>query len=488
MQFLALWRSLMSLVERSSAVMTKPQERSEESNSASTCRRIWQFPRNWLRAAARPDPRLRMLHHEPGSALTDAALSKPFLPATREDRRLPQFVLNFSVSPMDGPFQKEEAGSFARPITSPSEKVPFMKQSPRNRHSGFTLIELLVVIAIIAILIALLLPAVQAAREAARRTQCKNNLKQLGLALHNYHDVFGTFVYMKGGTLGYGAASRLDGNYNRRSGIISLMPYMEQANLYEQIEAGDTVLGIPRGGPAPWNGWNGWNQRLSLLRCPTDPGVDRPRGVNNYAFSRGDYIGVNAGTGRDSQDGNGLFAFRQTYQIRDITDGTSNTVAMSERVIASFGIGGKPYATLQEGMLTNTPLITTSPGACLAAAAAISAGGTYTTWSAVKGKFSSIYCDGQPENVGFNTVLPPNAPSCTNDGNGNADSAVSVLSASSYHTGGVQVLLADGSCRFVSENIDTGDTGVATTLGAPSPYGVWGALGTRSGREVLSDW
>lgn len=363
-----------------------------------------------------------------------------------------------------------------------------MPRTARPRQRGFTLIELLVVIAIIAILIALLLPAVQQAREAARRTQCKNNLKQLGLALHNYHDVYNSFTYLKGGTRGYGNPNRLDGNYDRRSGIVSLFPYLEATALYQQIEAGDMSIGVHPGGPAPWNGWNGWNQRLTSLRCPTDPGAERPRGENNYAFSIGDFIGVDANTGRNTVDGNGLFGWRRTYRMRDVVDGTSNTIAMSERVIAAFGIGGKPSPTLQEGTLTNVASIVTNPGSCLAAAAMVSDGTRYTNWSAVKGKFSSIYCDGQPENVAFHTVLPPNSPSCTNDGNGNSDSAVALLSASSFHVGGAQVLLADGSVRFVSENIDSGNTGVATAPGAASPYGVWGALGTRNGREVVGEW
>ena len=366
-----------------------------------------------------------------------------------------------------------------------------IRRTTQQRCSGFTLVELLVVIAIIGILVALLLPAIQAAREAARRTQCNNNLKQLGVALHNYHDVNRSFVYMKGGTNGYGNASRLDGNYNRRSGMISLFPYLEQKALYESIEAGDpsTTPPVPPGGAGPWSGWTGYNQNIAGLRCPTDPGLAAsvaPKGVCNYAFSRGDYIGVNAGTGRDATDSNGLFALNRTYGFRDVTDGTSTTVAFSEKVQASFGINGRAYPMVQEGYLTSVAGITTSPGACLAAAVAIINGTQYQTWSAVKGKFSSIYCDGQPEIVGFNTVLAPNAPSCTNNNNGNADSDVSLQAAGSYHPGGALCVMADGAVVFITNSIDTGNLGVATTLGAASPYGVWGALGTRAGAEAVS--
>ena len=109
----------------------------------------------------------------------------------------------------------------------------------RRFAAGFTLVELLVVIAIIGILVALLLPAVQAAREAARRTECNNNLKQLGLALHNYHDTHKAFVYRKGGTTG---GTTAQSNQGRRSGFISLLPFMEQTPMYEQINAGDAAI------------------------------------------------------------------------------------------------------------------------------------------------------------------------------------------------------------------------------------------------------
>src|SRR5689334_1387321 len=165
------------------------------------------------------------------------------------------------------------------------------------RKRGFTLIELLVVIAIIGVLVSLLLPAVQQAREAARRTQCKNNLKQLGLALHNYHDVFNNFVYRKGGTQGAGNTLRNDGNYVRLSGMVPLLPYIEQTAVINMIQAGDpnntTGWGaVPAGGAAPWSGWPVWTRlgQIPSFLCPSDPGVPTARGNNNYAFNAGDYI------------------------------------------------------------------------------------------------------------------------------------------------------------------------------------------------------
>ncbi len=370
------------------------------------------------------------------------------------------------------------------------------------KRRGFTLIELLVVIAIIAILIALLLPAVQQAREAARRTQCKNNLKQLGLALHNYHDVFNSFVYMKGGTRGNNATTRHDGNYNRRSGMISLLPYLEQAPLYARIEGGDPsgsgVGGnpVPPGGAAPWSGWTFYFLQVPSLRCPTDPGIQTARGTCNYAFSRGDSYaypqpGSNPPSNLNATQSSGLFCRDTCYGVRDCTDGTSNTIAFGERVQANFGYpNGRPNATVQEGTLTSVAGITTTgPGACIAAATPITANKRYTDTSLVKGKFSSIWQDGQPENVSFTTVIAPNGFSCTSDNNNNADSAFSILSASSYHTGGAQILLADGSVRFISENIDTGNMGaVVSTVNGRSPYGVWGALGTKGGGEVVGEF
>ncbi len=240
---------------------------------------------------------------------------------------------------------------------------------------------------------------------------------------------------------------------------------------------------------------DGWFYQIPAFRCPTDPGIQTARGTCNYAFSRGDSFaytqpGSNPANNRDATQTSGLFCLNTCYGVRDCTDGTSNTIAFAEKVQASFGINGRPTPTVQEGMLTNVAGITsTGPGACIAAATAITANKRYTTWSAVKGKFSAFWQDGQPENVAFNTVIAPNSFSCTNDANGNSDSAYSILTASSYHTGGVQVVLADGSVRFISENIDTGNMGaVVSTVNGLSPYGVWGALGTKAGGEVVGEF
>jgi prepilin-type N-terminal cleavage/methylation domain-containing protein/prepilin-type processing-associated H-X9-DG protein len=358
-----------------------------------------------------------------------------------------------------------------------------------RRRNAFTLIELLVVIAVISILVALLLPAVQQAREAARRAQCRNNLKQLGIALHNYHDVHKKFPYRKGGTTNLRGelGDRQQANFDRLSGMIALMPHLDQTPYFQRIQAGDPANGVAPGGPAPWSLWPGYFNRLPVLNCPTDPDIRNIRGISNYAFSMGDLVSRVAN--RDTRNVNGMFGGQgHCYSFPEITDGSSNTMAFSERVASGFDPGDKERPTIQEGVILRVSAIMTNPGACLAEAALLSSGGIYTDWTRVKGRFSNIWYDGQPENVAFLSVIGPNGPSCISDGNQNADGAVNLMTASSYHTGGVLVLFCDGSVQFMSDNIDTGNLATVTSLGAPSPYGVWGAMGTRAGGEVLRDF
>jgi prepilin-type N-terminal cleavage/methylation domain-containing protein len=224
--------------------------------------------------------------------------------------------------------------------------------SPNRRTSsskrGFTLIELLVVIAIIAILIALLLPAVQQAREAARRSQCRNNLKQLGLAMHNYHDVHNMFVMKSGGT-DNGVSEQT--NRNRRSGMVGLLPYLDQAPLYQQIEGGSPPEPLP-GGPCGWCSWGPWNVILPVMLCPSDSRQVVHR-HHNYMFSVGDQM---RNMNSNFWAARGVFGGRhRCIGIHEITDGTSNTVMLGERRRADFGIGGHPQPHKPKG-LPPTPI------------------------------------------------------------------------------------------------------------------------------------
>ena len=316
-----------------------------------------------------------------------------------------------------------------------------MKNMGNEKRRGFTLIELLVVIAIIAILIALLLPAVQQAREAARRSTCKNNLKQIGLALHNYHDVFGMFVLRRGGTNGSDSATS---NRARLSGFVGMLPYMDQAPLFNKISAGDSTHSPF--GPCAWCGWGVWNVTLPILRCPSDGRNKQTIRTNNYVFCLGD-----SATSINGTSSRGLFPYRSGTRIRDITDGTSNTIAMSEHVRANYGPAtSNANRSRVEGIaMGQSPR--TNPGSCMS----LASGAGWVSGTSVKGKHGTSLWDGQAERCAFTTVLPPNAPSCAEGTNVNADSTHAALAPSSLHVGGVHVLMADGAVRFISENLDS---------------------------------
>ncbi|WP_166831499.1 DUF1559 domain-containing protein [Thalassoroseus pseudoceratinae] len=332
----------------------------------------------------------------------------------------------------------------------------------KTQSRGFTLIELLVVIAIIAILIALLLPAVQQAREAARRTQCKNNLKNLGLALHNYHDVNNAFPARQGGTgSNSGGAQR-----GRISGLVQLAPFYEQQNLYDQVQNANN---------APWSNTSYWTVELDILMCPSDGGDVSPhggtRGLNNYVFCGGDAL-LDSDNGGNPIASRGLFGVWTTYGFRDMTDGSSNTIAMSERL--------RPDASNRLGMVSTAGGST--PINCRAQFANNTLNSPYTSDTSPGYRWG----DGAAFFAGFNTIMPPNTASCFSSGADHWQPAF--YTASSAHPGGVHVLMGDGATRFVSENIDTGDQSVAPpspTAGGASPYGVWGGMGTRAAGEVV---
>lgn len=331
----------------------------------------------------------------------------------------------------------------------------------RKAATGFTLVELLVVIAIIGILIALLLPAVQAAREAARRSQCSNNLKQMGLALHNYHDTFKVLPPRQGGPLWSGNNALPP----RFSTFVSLLPFFEQGSRYDQIIAGMFHC---------WhsNANSGYVGQIPPLICPSDglfspTGTDRSAAYSplNYGLSMGDNFNINFDATRMDQNIRGLFGYLTSTKFSDIRDGLSNTLAMAEFVIAPEG------SELGRAVSTST----TSPLNCRATLV----GKTYVSGTLI----AQFRChgqrwqDGRPGYCAITTILPPNSATCS------SQSSSGIYSASSYHPGGAHGLMGDGSVHFIAETIDTGNLSLAPATSGNSPYGAWGALGSKQGGE-----
>jgi len=329
----------------------------------------------------------------------------------------------------------------------------------RMKSRGFTLIELLVVIAIIAILVALLLPAVQQAREAARRTQCKNNLKQLGIALHNYHDTFNCFPPAHIRTQSAIPANNVLTGWRGFSLHSMLLPYIEQTALY-------TTLDFNSYFDAPQN-TVGRRQRLPAFLCPSDtPMSTAETGNNSYPGS----MGTNLGQYVNQAFRNGVFRFDVVTRMRDINDGTSNSVALGEQLMGDNNGAAYRAGDVVRGIAFNGNAQRPTQAEVDAYGVACQAGiGNHHSHG---GRDWAI---GMPAQTLFNTVAVPNwrYPTCqTCVGCGWMDSQ-GFFPARSRHTGGVQICLADGSVRFVSENVD---------------LNVWQNVGSINGGEVTGDY
>ncbi len=296
-----------------------------------------------------------------------------------------------------------------------------LRTSPPGKRSGFTLIELLVVIAIIAILIALLLPAVQQAREAARRSTCKNNMKQLGLALHNYHDTHRTFPP---GSIAASPSFSFSGTTwcsapltnARAPWTVMVLPYMDEAPRYNTFDF-ESTFPTSSNVPGSTTNFNAFKRGLNKFQCPSDS--NSGSGVNNL-----NYFGVQGGGPTpvcSNQSGgrvfyiNGMLHLNSNVRVRDVTDGTTNTFLLAE---SKYGLNPKSRGDgIHAGWASGTKLD--------------SYGNPYTMVAA------ELQINSIPGHAGKQDTI-------------NQFSRL----FGSFHVGGCHVTLGDGSVRFISENMD----------------------------------
>lgn len=338
-----------------------------------------------------------------------------------------------------------------------------------KRRNGFTLIELLVVIAIIAILIALLLPAVQQAREAARRTQCKNNLKQLGLALHNYESTYTCFP------MSSVIVRRPDGSINTSfvGPYLRLLPYVEQGNVANAVDMNSAYGSLANAVAV--------GRKMELFLCPSDPNNQQKShpeygdiAGTSYGFCMGDwYVFLSPDAGPQNRS---AFGPNMCRRFRDVTDGTSSTVFISE--VKAY----TPYIRDCGGLVNiadpiNVPPTTADP--LTVAPEYGSAGCQFKTDG------HSEWAEMAVHHVGFTTAWTPNKMTPGGPGMAYPDvdltsrrerlggPTFAAITSRSHHTGGVQSLLGDGSVRFVSSNIEGT---------------IWRALGTIGNGEVVAEF
>jgi prepilin-type N-terminal cleavage/methylation domain-containing protein/prepilin-type processing-associated H-X9-DG protein len=373
-------------------------------------------------------------------------------------------------------------------------------------RSGFTLIELLVVIAIIAVLIALLLPAVQSAREAARRAQCVNNLKQIGLAMHNYHSSNNKFPQGKSQSSAYVAYAYA--GWTEWSAQAEMLGYMEGGTIYNAINF-DFCGGY---GDGQNINATAWTTIVPAFLCPSDPnagsghpgsGTGTPN-TNSYRGSVGTTSapwGSNGGFAWSPGYGDcqpapfpalgappgcspfstGMFVYWNCYGIADCTDGSSNTVAFSESLVADAqtpspgkrfygvtGVTGEAAWDIYDASLLSDANLATGIQACTLAYKSLPLNGSQAT--------GCRWGWGATTQTLFHTIVTPNskdAPwnACRSSCGGCGDDDSSYSNAQSNHPGGVNVLMTDGSVKFIKDSINRR---------------TWMALGTKAGGEVIS--
>ena len=369
----------------------------------------------------------------------------------------------------------------AKPMShEPPPRMP--EDRPSSAKAAFTLVELLAVIAIIGTLIGLLLPAVQSARESARLSACANNFKQLAIGMHNYHDAKNALPYGHGK---HGTAPWTDPAGWIWNGMLYTFPFIEEAQTYNSLNVSGNSGNI-----------GSTTKQVQTLLCPSDLrhqyNNDYGRLTTNYLLSHGDRYNYSF----VKNSNRGVFGYGSATKFSDITDGLSKTLLLSEctRAVASGELAAPAGYTCFQctgSWPTSLPVndrfaqVTDDGG---------SPSGCWSRWNGngftspsqlvvvtrsagsamVFGRMGYVYC---------NTILAPNGPWCARD------DSLGIQPPRSRHVGGVNVAMADGATRFVVDQIDAGSkvSELTTVNAGSSPYGVWGALGTRASADTTGD-
>jgi prepilin-type N-terminal cleavage/methylation domain-containing protein/prepilin-type processing-associated H-X9-DG protein len=353
------------------------------------------------------------------------------------------------------------------------------------RRGGFTLIELLVVIAIIAVLVALLLPAVQMAREAARRTQCRNNLKQIGLAMHNYHDTYKMFP----GAAMYQLLRRNPvwflGNFSPQ---VSLLPFLEHGDVFNGFNFAGSSWPSADPGEGNWINLTTIHKRIGGFLCPSDATPNNvifygfPASGHGFLSSPGNSYRWCSGSVGHQLERNGVFAHftfsaspftlpTRALSARDVSDGLSTTVVFSERAMGSGPIGGGARGDRRDnknsyfGAVPGTTA-ETHRQACLAAPGPLNPGS-----AARYDDSGALWATASVRYTGYNHWLTPNQNSCFFEGRARGSGRGSTT-ATSHHPGGVNILMADGQVRFVGDSVE---------------QSIWSAIATPYRGESISN-